>query len=251
MLFTRATYIGVDPSRGKYAVAFAALDADLKLLALGCGPAEETLAFLGGQRQAVVAVNAPQKLSRSRVEINLTDDSTEFLDCRLAEAKLIEAGYDSYQTPASESKCKPWARLGFEIYEHICKLGYNSELFSEQTLRYCEAQSNICYHAWIGKEPMHKYSLEGRIQRQIVLRDLGLPVDEPMNFFEELTRFRLLKGELPDEMLQSASDLDALALAYLAWNVDQPQPGLSAAGTEEEGLIYYPEESLGEYRGRY
>ena len=38
-----------------------------------------------------------------------------------------------------------------------------------------------------------------------------------MNFFEEVTRFRILQGQLPNDQVYSTAMIAALAAAYLAW----------------------------------
>lgn len=60
-------------------------------------------------------------------------------------------------------------------------------------------------------------TLEGRIQRALILHEQGVKIHDPMDFFEEITRHKLLKGILPDENMYSVKQLDALAVAYVAW----------------------------------
>ena len=38
-----------------------------------------------------------------------------------------------------------------------------------------------------------------------------------MDFFEEITRHKLIQGTLPLENLYSTKELDALAASYVAW----------------------------------
>ena len=47
----------------------------------------------------------------------------------------------------------------------------------------------------------------------------GLRITDPMDFFEELTGHHILDGLFPYELLKSASELDALASAHVAWLV--------------------------------
>jgi hypothetical protein len=45
-----------------------------------------------------------------------------------------------------------------------------------------------------------------------------------MEFFEEVTRYKLLQGILPSEHIYLSKELDALLAAYLAWmTVNRPQ----------------------------
>jgi hypothetical protein len=83
-------------------------------------------------------------------------------------------------------------------------------------------------------------SLEGRIQRQLSLYDLGMDIPDPMNFFEEITRYRLLKGILVEEGLYSSLELNAIAAAYMAWAVIQRPEEVTFVGDEGEGQVAVP-----------
>ena len=88
--------------------------------------------------------------------------------------------------------------------------------------------------------PFPGSTLEGRLQRQIVLRDQRLPVADAMIFFEEITRYKLLHSILPTEDLHSLSELNALMAAQVAWLAVHAPQRLSPYGDPEEGVIYLP-----------
>ena len=75
------------------------------------------------------------------------------------------------------------------------------------------------YHEWLGQNPLPRRSLEGRLQRALVLYDQALRIEDPMEIFEEITRFKLIKGVFRLENVYASKELDALAAAYLAWMV--------------------------------
>ena len=83
--------------------------------------------------------------------------------------------------------------------------------------QFIETDAQACFRALIGKSPLPRRTLEGRIQRGLLLFDQGLRLTDPMDFFEEITRHRMLEGVFPNELLYSASELDALTAAYVAW----------------------------------
>ncbi len=83
--------------------------------------------------------------------------------------------------------------------------------------QFLETSAQDCFRALIGKPPLPHRTLEGRVQRGLVLYDQGLRITDPMDFFEEITRHHMLGGVFPNELLYSASELDALAAAYVAW----------------------------------
>jgi hypothetical protein len=93
------------------------------------------------------------------------------------------------------------------------------EPFSKQSGNYqwIETDAQDCFRALVGQKPLSLRTLEGRIQRALILYDEGLQINDPMDFFEEITRHKLLQGSLPLENLYSAKQLDALVAAYLAW----------------------------------
>ena len=106
------------------------------------------------------------------------------------QAKLGEAGFKQYLT-------KEGSRLWIESSADECFRVFQSNLFSRQ-------------------------SLEGRIQRALILYDEGLQIPDPMDFFEEITRHKILQGVLPNENIYSSRQLDAMMMAYVAWMAGNP-----------------------------
>ena len=90
-------------------------------------------------------------------------------------------------------------------------------------------------HALFARE-----TLESRLQRQLFLYEQGLDLPDPMHFFEEITRHRLLRGILPDKDLYSASELDAITSAYTAWLAHTRPQQVTLIGAPEEGQIVLP-----------
>jgi hypothetical protein len=82
--------------------------------------------------------------------------------------------------------------------------------------------------------------LEGRIQRQLILHNHGLDIPDPMRVFEEITRYRILKGTISLERLYHPPMLDALASAYTAWMAATSPEEISNLGHPEEGEIILP-----------
>ncbi len=64
--------------------------------------------------------------------------------------------------------------------------------------------------------PFAARTLEGRLQRQLILVEQGLQLPDPFYFFEEITRHHLLTSNLPLETIHSAVELNALAAATFA-----------------------------------
>jgi hypothetical protein len=250
MLFTRATYIGVDISPRSKSLSYAAIDGNLKMIAMGEGDKNEILAFLGGQQEAVVAMNAPAQANHGfmaqadyREKLIPQPKPGKWTDLRVCEYALIQQDFTVYQTISSSKKAKRWMLDGFQIYGRLKTLGYQT-FPGESDLLLIEAIPEVSYAAWLGKQLLPINSLEGRLQRQLILYELGLGVPEPMDFFEEITRFRLLQGELPEDVLYSAGELQALANAYLAWVYSNRKNTIAFIGEEKEGGIFLPKDPI-------
>ena len=67
MLFTDSAFVGIDPTSGRKSFTYAALDKDLRLIALADGEMEDVIAFLAGQKSVTAAINAPAGVNRGRV----------------------------------------------------------------------------------------------------------------------------------------------------------------------------------------
>ncbi|MEK6222671.1 MAG: DUF429 domain-containing protein [Chloroflexota bacterium] len=250
MLFTRATFIGVDISPRSKSLSYAAIDGNLKIIAMGEGDNNEILAFLGGQQEAVVAMNAPAQPNQGfmaqedyREKLIPQPKSGKWTDLRVCEYILIQQDILVYHTISNPKKAKRWMREGFQIYKRLQTLGYQITP-GESDLLLIEAIPEVSYATWLGKLLLPYNNLEGRLQRQLILYELGLGVPEPMGFFEEITRFRLLQGELPKEVLYSAGELQALANAYLAWAYSNRNNSIAFIGEEKEGGIFLPSATI-------
>ncbi|MEW6718415.1 MAG: DUF429 domain-containing protein [Chloroflexota bacterium] len=241
------TFIGIDPTAGQRPITYAALDADLRLLALGQGDMNEVLAFVGGQRQAFVAISAPQRpnkglMAKSEVREGLSPKPRpgRYTNCRLAEYLLRQQGIQVYLTPAKAETCPTWKRLSFKLYKRLEDLGYRLYPQDESALQYMEVYPHGCFVVLLGRRPFHKHTLEGRLQRQLILHEAGLDISDPLRFFEEITRYRLLQGILPLEWLHTPEELDALAAAYTAWLASTKPDEVILLGDPQEGQVVLP-----------
>ncbi|KPL79142.1 hypothetical protein ADN00_04610 [Ornatilinea apprima] len=241
------TSIGIEISGGRHPFTFLAVDDTCRLLAQGSGHLEDVLAFCAGQTAARVAVNAPprpnqQVMAHQETRQSLFPDLSpgRWTQLRLAEYELHQAGISIPRTPSQPEDCPAWMRLGFKLYHHLQELGYQPYP-GEAERQWLETQSNAAYWSLMNHaQPFHEKTLEGRLQRQLVLHQISLPVSDPMRFFEELTRHRLLNGILPLESIFSPEELNAWAAVYTAWcSIHHPE-NLVRFGDPQEGVIYLP-----------
>ena len=253
MLFTRHAFIGIDPTAGRSPFTFAALDDERILLALSDGDLEEALTFIGNFPAATVAVNAPSRVNAGLVRKRLQKQSLTPIplrgaDLRLAEADLRARGISVSATPSREETCAGWVQLGFALYKRLAKMGFKSHPHEGAEHIWLETHPHACFCALLGQIPLPKPTLEGRLQRQIVLHDSGLRVKDPMGFFEEITRHRLRLGVMPMELIYYPEQLDALVAAYTAWLTAKHPAETMQLGAKEEGFMVLP---IAELKGKY
>jgi hypothetical protein len=251
MFFTNTTYIGIDPSAGVRPFVYAALDQELRPVVLGEGRIDDVLAFLAGQRQAVVAIASPRQPNQgvmgdeeTRKSLTPSPHRGRWVDFRLADYLLRQRNIHVPQTPASEAACPKWMQMGFRLYRKLDDLGYQEYPQQEAPRQFLEVYPHACYTILLGLAPFPKYSLEGRIQRQLLLYEQKIKVSDPMLFFEEITSHRLLKGILPIENLLTSEELDALMAAYTAWVAANHPDDLTLLGDAHEGRVAIPSTQL-------
>jgi hypothetical protein len=245
MLFSKTIFIGIDPSGGRHPFTYAALDEGCQLVALAGGEVEEVLAFLGGQQATIVAINAPSNpniglVRRMLEKQNLTPSHLRGADMRLAEYELRERGIFVSPTSARPDTCAAWMQTGFDFYHKLDVTGYKPYPSENASHQWMETHPQAAYCALLGQLLLPKPTLEGRLQRQLILYEQDMGIKDPMEFFEEITRHRLLKGELPIEFIYSAEELDALVAAFTAYlTANQPSEAVWV-GNKQEGQIVLP-----------
>jgi len=262
MLSSHTSFIGIDPTAGRQPFTFAALDAECRLLALEGCELDEVLAFVGRQEVATVAVNAPSAPNIGMVKKKLEAQSLtpgygspksgyhypRGVDMRLAEHELRGRGIIVSPTPGRAESCPEWMQLGFMLYRKLAGMGFQPYPAENATHQWLETHPHAAFCALLGQLPLSKPTLEGRLQRQLALYEMGVGIKDPMYFFEEITRHRLVKGILPLEAIYTPEQLDALVAAYTAYVAANKPDEILFIGAKEEGRIALP---VGELKERY
>jgi hypothetical protein len=251
VFFNNMTFIGVDPTAGEKPMVYAAVDHERHVLALGEGKLDDVLAFAAGQRQSVLAVCGPRQpnlglMRRRDVRERLDPPPSpgRWENFRLVEFLLRRHNLYVPPTPDSVQDSPNWMQQSYRLFQRLIEMGY--QLYPQEGAeRWClEVYPHAVYSVLLGLLPYPKNTLEGRLQRQLVLYENELNVPDAMDFFEEITRHRLLKGVLPLDGLYSPGELDALAAAFCAWlAVSQPER-VTLLGDPEEGQILLPAAEL-------
>jgi predicted nuclease with RNAse H fold len=256
MLFTEALFIGIDPTAGGRPMHYAALDRELRLVALDEAEMEAVLAFIGSLDSAVVGIDAPQSpniglmaSAEVRRRYNLRPGGSTWGDWRVCEYELRQRNIRLYGTPGEAQEAKGWVQTGFELFRRLRKNGFRPYILGEEPGKrsVLEARSHVGYTVLLERRPFLKRSMEGRLQRQLVLYLEGLDVANPMHVLEEITRHNLLMGNLPLERLRSFEQLDAIMAAYIAYLAAIQPERLLQIGEREEGLISVPAANLKDF----
>lgn len=244
-------YAGVEllntAGRMRRAYVYAVLDDDHALLAIGQGDRSEVLAYLGGQTSACVAINAPRRPYNGKPTgavdlLPLPTDSKDqpLAHARPAEVELAEMGFPVNFTPADVADCPRWMRTGFDLYERLTTLGYHPFSTDGSALMTLETHVEAVFWRWLGGECPLLTALEGRLQRQLILYEQRLPIADAMDFFLEITRRKLIQGDLPDQNIHPLEELNALAAAQIAWAAVHHPDSVRLLGDPSEGQIILP-----------
>ena len=238
-----ASAIGIDATSGEGGLSMATLDRDLRVLDLIEVDLEQAVALLQRQQGAFVGINAPARPNMGVIRRRRGEDGqprARGTEIREAEYDLHLRGIAVAPTPSREALCPAWVQQGFVLYRKLADLGYQPFPAEEAACQWLEVHPQAAFCGLLGRLPLPKPSLEGRLQRALVLFEQGVRMGDPMEFLEEITRHRLLLGALPMEMIPSPSQLDALVAAFTAWVALARPQDISRVGNQQEGQIVLP-----------
>ncbi len=209
-----AIYLGVDTAGSPKPFSYVALDGECRLLVLGQGRLKDLLAFIAGQSAAIVAINAPPpgRAGADGQESLFPLDAAARHPGGEAEAtvRAAWAGGDG-------AKASPRLRNAAAVYGYLDELGFRLYPAEEAPRQVLETDGEAAYRVWVEKQLYPARTLEGRMQRQMILAQQRLPVSDPMDFLEEVTPRKLAHGLLPLERISAAGELQAWMAAYVAW----------------------------------
>lgn len=160
---------------------------------------------------------------RKPFTLALLDDDLDLImhpKCDMEEVSAILSEPDSVTvcvTANSSFKSAKYANTNSMFYEQLEKLSFRPYPAKNETRQWLKVNADESFATLLQKKLLSRRTLEGRIQRALVLYDQGLQINDPMEFFEEITRYRLIQGILPLENLYTSKELDALVAAHVAW----------------------------------
>ena len=251
MLPPGTVFVGVDTTAAHASFTYAVLDRTLRVVALAEAELDQVVTFLCDQPGALVAINAPSRLNAGLIREAAERDAAgkrqvRGADVRVAEHELRDRGIMVSGTPAREASCAAWVRVGLNLYRRLNEADFEAYPAEDCPHQMLETHPHAAFCALIGRLPLAKPSLEGRLQRQLALFERGVRIHDPMDFFEEITRHKLLNGILPAEAVYLPEQLDALVAAYTAWLAAEKTSEISRLGADAEGWVYLPVPNLKE-----
>lgn len=223
MVSERTVFLGIDPGSGREGMTYVALDIEKRVLAIGGGKIQDVLAFAAGQFDVLAAVNClikPLKEpSSSEVQQRLFPEFADDLFGRLRKeaAERLEASGGGGISSLAEKDSRSAQQRSEILVQQLKELGYCAFPDEDQKRQWLRFSAQAAFLSLGGGRLFASRSLEGRLQRQLILFEEKLPLKDPMDFFEEVTRRRLLLGRLPYEMIYAPGELNALVGAYTAW----------------------------------
>jgi predicted nuclease with RNAse H fold len=243
-------YIGVDPTAGRRATTYVVLDEQLGILQCRSGLAEEVIAAILAYPVAVCAIDAPGSPNKNllatphyRTGIGLEPNRDNYATYRVSEYELRRRGIYVTNTPADTHRLSDWVIEGWRLYDQLRAAGF-ADYPAAGPRRLFETYPYAAFTVLVGSRPYPKTGLEGRLQRQLILFDMGVGVPDPMLALEELTEHRLRTGQLHLTSLHTHDELDALVSAYTAFLLDHQPENVIAVGDPAEGQILIPARSL-------
>jgi hypothetical protein len=241
-------FIGIDPTAGKRPMNYAVLDIERRVLACAAGGLDDVLAAIRAYPAALVAVDAPQSPNGGlmanpeyRATLHPRPTGRAYSQYKVCEYELRHRGIGLYSTPGDAAAAPAWMQMGFQLYEALRGLGF--EFYrpgSPATFQMLEVHPHASFTVLLGHLPLRKDTLEGRLQRQVLLYRRRLGVRDPMDTLEELTPHSLLAGTFELPGLHTHDELDALVAAYTALLAGTAPEQVTAVGDVAEGQIIVP-----------
>ena len=240
-------YMGIDLTSQRNSLTCAAIDASRKLLFCDTVTPLDWENLLNSYQDVLLGVNSPLTMNLGymadeeyRGQLSNPPSKSRYTDLRVCEYQLICQGISPTRTPKNVSKFSPALQRAYKFASELGMKGFQFWPFPNSRYQMFEINADAAYWSLLDVKPFTASSLEGRIQRQLCLQSNSVAVKDPMSFFEEITRHRLLSGKLPDEMILPPTALNALVGALTAWVVANRPAEYKRFGEADEGVIYLP-----------
>ena len=236
-------FVGIQINHQSPHFSYISMNEDFLPLAIDHGDLENLLSYLAGQEKAILAINAPLHLNQGLLKNKAIQYHTpgKRPNIRLVESEIEAFQIDIYHTPDKIQKCEPEVKLGIELCEYLSELGFQEFPADSASKLFFETPANTAFWSLIEGNIISQENFIGQMQRQQILYDIDLHLTSPMEFMEELTRYKLKNGNVPFEMILPINELNAWVCAYTAFRAWKQPETLTTLGNEEEGFIFLPD----------
>jgi hypothetical protein len=242
-------FAGVDFSSGARNVTVAVLSSRLEVQHLRGKAVEAAAAELAGMGEISVAIGGPLRTHPSIASAGSPSGKATRRGkpdrSRAAEAEIRRRGIPIRRLPAEEGAAPASVRAGFQLARELSERGFLEGEAERESPRFLmEAPPVGCAAVLLGRIPFPRATLEGRIQRQLLLLRERVELPDPMDSLEEMTAHHLLSGRLSLRGICKPEELDALLAAFTAWRAFCQPEMVTWLGRDEDGWICLPVKEL-------
>jgi hypothetical protein len=244
------SFAGIYLNRRRDQYLVCTVDQGLATAVLGAKSAVEFLDWLSESHPRCLAIAGPTQLGKgmlsdptNRARHGFNARGKSWSNWRVCEAVLRGRGMNLRRTPELDENVPGWLARTLQLKEKLHWLGYGVTT-EEDSLKLIEVNPYAGFATMLKRNPLSRNSLEGRLQRQLVLYLEGLDLYNPLDVLEEITRFHLLQGSIPQEGLHTAEQLDCLCAAFTAQMLMTQPDKILQVGDVEDGLITLPVTAL-------
>jgi hypothetical protein len=242
----RFSFVGIEPLASSNGFAFVSLNDKLDLLAIGEGSSKDIFAYLAGQQASIVAIHAPAYLGSPHSKENQNfSSSPPASSYRACEFLLWQNKIPVIFTAATLKHLSAPARRGYQLFQTLLRFGFSFPNQSPANKVLIETCPAACYHQLANTIPLPEDAFFGRLQRQLILYNFHLPVQDPMAFFEEITAYKVLMGSVSLKTILLPEELNAMVIAYTAWMFHHQPEKTAVWGESSEGTIILPAQVTG------
>jgi len=240
-------FIGIDLSGGRGKFTCAILDDARRVLFRGEVTPVAWQSKLEESSVNIAGITSPISLNEGlmadpevRSRLDPPPAGNRYSNIRTCEYELIARGFSSTRTPSTFDQCAPSLKRALRFSSELAAQGFQRWPSPGAERQLMEVNPDSAYAKLLGGRLHSARTIEGRIQRQLLLQEEHLNVRDPMIFFEEITRHRLMTGQLPEGIVLLPAELNALIAAFTAWSAYTNPTGVTLLGDMNEGRIILP-----------
>jgi hypothetical protein len=240
-------FIGIDLGSPRGSVTCVILDDSHRIQFRGELPIKELEGKLSESSVVIAAITSPITLNEGimadddrRSRLTEPPPQNRYTNLRLSEYELILKGFSATRTPSTLEKCSPSLQRALRFSSELALAGFQRWPAPGAERQLMEVHPDSAFAELLGAKLSAAKTIEGRIQRQLLLQEEHINVRDPMIFFEEITRHKMMTGQLPEGIVYSSSELNALIAAFTAWSAYANPTGVKRLGDANEGRIILP-----------